>query len=48
MDVNNRFKFDAFDGYKSLLDVKHIELFIMCWVTNLNTSVEQCLTFDVN
>jgi hypothetical protein len=25
MDVNTRFKFDAFDGYKYLLNVKHIE-----------------------
>ncbi len=48
MDVNTRFKFDAFNGYKSLLDAKNIEQFNVCWVTNLNFNVEQCLTFDVN
>jgi hypothetical protein len=48
IDVNTRFKFDAFDGYKSLLDAKHIEQFIVRWVTNLNINVEHCLTFDVN
>jgi hypothetical protein len=44
--LNMRFKFDAFEGYKVLLNVKHDSM-IMWWMTNLNTSMEH-LAFDVN
>jgi hypothetical protein len=45
MDVDIEFKFDAFDGYKSLLDVKY-ESIVMHWVIDLNTGVEH-LTYLV-
>lgn len=39
MDVNIKFKSDAFDSYKSLLDVKYKSI-VMHWVTDLNIGVE--------
>jgi hypothetical protein len=39
MDVDIEFKFDVFDGYKSLLDVKY-ESIVIHWVIDLNTNVE--------
>ncbi len=41
-----KFKFDAFEAYKSLLCAKH-DLIIMCWMIDLNSKVEH-LAFDVN
>ncbi len=46
MDLNMKFKFDAFEAYKSLLCAKH-DLIIMCWMIDLNSKVEH-LAFDVN
>ncbi len=46
IDLITKFKFDAFEAYKTLVGVRH-ESIIMRWVTNLNISVEH-LTFDVN
>ncbi len=46
LDLNTRFKFDAFDVYKSLLFAKH-ESIVTCWTTYLNTNMEH-LTFHVN
>jgi hypothetical protein len=45
-DLNMRFKFDAFDVYKSLLCIKH-ELMAVCWTTILNMGMEY-LAFNVN
>ncbi len=41
-----KFKFDAFEAYKSMLCAKH-DLIIMCWMIDLNIKVEH-LAFDVN
>jgi hypothetical protein len=41
-----KFKFDAFEAYKSLLCAKY-DLIIMCWMIDLNIIVEH-LAFDVN
>ncbi len=46
MGLNMKFKFDAFEAYKSLLCAKH-DLIIMCWMIDLNIRVEH-LAFDVN
>ncbi len=46
INLNTKFKYDAFEAYKTLVGVKH-ESIIMRWLTNLNTSVEH-LSFDVN
>jgi hypothetical protein len=46
MDLNTKFKFDAFEAYKSLLCAKHDSI-IMCWITNLNIGVEH-LAFNVD
>ncbi len=46
MDLNIKFKSDAFEVYKSLLCVKH-DLILMCWMTNSNIKVEHW-AFDVN
>ncbi len=46
MDLNMKFKFDAFEAYKSMLCAKH-DLIIMCWMIDLNIKVEH-LAFDVN
>jgi hypothetical protein len=45
-DLNNKFKFDAFEAYKALVGAKH-ESIIMIWVTYLNIGVEH-LAFGVN
>jgi len=41
-----RFKFDAFEGYKFLLNVKHDSI-VMWWMRDLNMGIEH-LAFDVN
>jgi hypothetical protein len=41
-----RFKFDAFEGYEILLNVKHDSI-IMWWMIDLNMGIEH-LAFDVN
>jgi hypothetical protein len=46
MDMHIRFKFNAFQVYKYLLNSKH-ELIIMCWVIDLNIHIEHW-TFDMN
>lgn len=38
-NVNNRFKFDAFEGYNALMNIKHSNI-IMCYIAILNTNVE--------
>jgi hypothetical protein len=43
--MNMRFKFDAFEGYKILLNVKHDS--IIMWMIDLNMGIEH-LAFDVN
>jgi hypothetical protein len=43
---NMRFKFDAFEGYKILLNVKHDSI-VMWWMIDLNMGIEH-LAFDVN
>ncbi len=45
-NLNTRLKFDAFEGYKALLVVKHDSI-IMRWMTYLNIGIEH-LAFDVN
>ncbi len=45
IDLNTRFKFDAFEGYKALLVVKHDSI-IMRWMTYLNIGIKH-LAFDV-
>jgi hypothetical protein len=45
-DLNTRFKFDVFKGYKALLNVKHDSI-IMWWMTNLTTGIEH-YAYDVN
>jgi hypothetical protein len=44
--LNMRFKFDAFEGYKILLNVKHDSI-VMWWMIDLNMGIEH-LAFDVN
>jgi len=46
IDLNTRFKFDVFEGYKILLNVKHDSI-IMWWMIDLNMGIEQ-LAIDVN
>jgi hypothetical protein len=46
IDLNTKFKYDAFEAYNKLVGVKH-ESIIMKWVMDLNINVEH-LTFDVN
>ncbi len=45
-NLNMRFKFDVFEGYKVLLNVKHDSI-IMWWMIDLNTGMEY-LAFGVN
>jgi hypothetical protein len=45
-DLNTRFKFDAFEGCKILVNVKHDSI-IMWWMIDLNMGIEH-LAFDVN
>ncbi len=45
-NLNMRFKFYVFEGYKVLLNVKHDSI-IMWWMIDLNTGMKY-LTFDVN
>jgi len=44
--LNTKFKFDAFEPYKTLVGARH-ESIIIRWVIDLNVGVEH-LTFDVN
>jgi hypothetical protein len=46
IDRNTRFTSDAFVGYNVILASTHDSI-IMCWMPNLNYSVEH-LAFDVN
>jgi hypothetical protein len=46
IDLNTKFKSNAFEAYNTLVGVKH-ESIIMKWVMDLNINVEH-LTFDVN
>jgi hypothetical protein len=43
-DLNTRFKFDAFESYKSLLCVRYDSI-IMCWIIDLNTRAYQIWTY---
>jgi hypothetical protein len=45
-NLNTRLKFDAFEGYKALLVIKHDSI-IMHRMTYLNIGIEH-LAFDVN
>jgi hypothetical protein len=42
MDVNIKVKFDAFNGYKSLLDIKYESIVMHC-VIDLNIGVEHLI-----
>jgi hypothetical protein len=46
VDPNIAFKFDVFYFFKSLVSYSH-DLFIMKWILNLNTCMED-LNFDCN